>query len=374
MAERVRQPLVLNEIAASGLAEHAGRPPREVDETDWPHFRNGLLGHRLTGLALSAREAGSLLLLDTQKEELVALHRDAMVTALRLEGRLVELAEAFLAQGLDMLVLKGPATAHCFYSDPSARPFSDLDLLVRDSQWDRACELLASLGFERPLPEPRPGFDVRFGKAALHRSGTGVNVDLHRTLTPGPFGLWMDPSELFEHTDTLTLGGSALGRLDDTSSLLHACLHASLGWRPPLLLPLRDIVQIARVGSIDWDRLAKWSRDWNLGAVLRHSWSTTVAELGAAPPAGAEHFREAQISVQEQRALDAYTTGMRGRGGMSRATVRAIPGLSGKAAYLSGLLLPRREFLKARTVEGRPSYLRRWTIPGGWLLGGRKHS
>ena len=43
--------------------------------------------------------------------------------------------------------------------------------------------------------------------------------------------------ELFEDVATFRVGGRTLRRLGDTMSLLHACVHASLGARPPLLVP-----------------------------------------------------------------------------------------------------------------------------------------
>jgi hypothetical protein len=48
---------------------------------------------------------------------------------------------------------------------------------------------------------------------------------------------------------------------------------------------------------------------------------------------------------------------------MALAATRAIPGIRGKTLYLYGLLLPSREFLRAR---GRPSYAARWRVPAGW--------
>src|SRR5437879_3101885 len=82
------------------------------------------------------------------------------------------------------------------------------------------------LGFTRPRPEPRPGFSERFGKAATHRGVDGLELDLHRTLVVGPFGLWLEPDELFEHAILFHLWGRELRRLDDTALVLHACLNA----------------------------------------------------------------------------------------------------------------------------------------------------
>jgi len=72
---------------------------------------------------------------------------------------------------------------------------------------------------------------------------------------------------------------------------------------------------------------------------------------------------------RERRALDAYITNRRSRGGTATSTIRAIPGLSAKIAYVRALLFPNRAFLSARQRNGRPSYLRRLAVPVRWFTG-----
>jgi hypothetical protein len=340
----------------------------EVPAGAWRAFVAKATSGRMTGIAVAAAEAGDLRLTDEQAEELLARHRDAMVWALTIEQRLLGLAEAFERAGVGVLVLKGPALAHTVYPDPSWRAFGDLDLLVPTSSWRRALEVLGGLGFHRRLPEPRPGFDERFGKAAVHTNGDGVEIDLHRTLVIGPFGLWAKPDELFRRSATFTLGGRSLARLDDTALLLHACMHASLGWRPPLLWTLRDVAQVAWSGRVDWDDLAELARRWRLGAVVRHAMTTASETLEVSLPVEAGPLLSAEAPRRERRVLDSYVTERRGRGGTELSTLKAIPGLRGKAAYIRGLLFPGRAFMAAR---GR-SPLKRLLIPVRWVTGRRR--
>lgn len=365
------QTILLNMIASVGLAG-AGRRRHETTADDWPWLRSRILGHRLTGLALEACELDVLRLPESNHTELRGLHRDSMALALRLEARLIEVAEALGRVDVDVTVLKGPAVAHGYYPDAGWRPFSDLDLLVNAEQWAITAETFARLGFERELPEPRAGFDVNFGKARSWTSGH-VGIDLHRTLAAGPFGLWMKPDELRMWREEFTLGGETFKRFDATGLLLHACVHASLGWRPPLLLPLRDVIQIASAESIDWARLRRWSDRWRLNAVLHHAFTTASSSLNTPLPAPAKSMLDRPVGTRELRALEAYTTNRRKRGGTALATIQAIPGLRMRARYARSLMLPDRAFLRARATEGeRASYLRRWMTPANWFLG-RKH-
>jgi putative nucleotidyltransferase-like protein len=371
-------PLAVACRVAAGLLP-GEEPPAllTLSEERWIPVLGKLDWERLTGLAVAQTEADSLHLPQQQAAVLLERHRSAMVWALAVERTLLNLADAFEGHGIDFVVLKGPSVAHTVYPDPSWRPFGDLDLLVRTGDWRRACSILADLGFRRRVPEPRPGFDERFGKAATHVGEGGVEVDLHRTLVLGPFGLWMAPEELFEHTASFQVGGRTFLRLDDTALLLHVCMHASLGFRIPLLLPLRDVAQVARAGAVDWGILADLAAGWRLEAVVQHAFRAVEEYLRVPWPAEAEPIMGRRPARAERRALLAYTTERRQRGGTALSTLRAIPGFRARVAFVRSMLFPDRRFLSARAGEnGSPTYRRRWAKPVRWLradrTGGRR--
>jgi len=358
-------------VAAFGLHQD-DHEAVSISQVDWLLLLPALSQQRLTGFAVAAAEAGSLTLSSGQAEELLERHRDAMLQVLALERHLVTLSAALEDSGVEMVLLKGSALAHTVYPDASWRPFADLDFLVRGPDFQRACEVLAGRGFTRTLPEPRARFDVRFGKAAELTGPGGLMVDLHRTLVVGPFGLWIDLDELFTGTAPLNIGGRVIRRLDDTSLFVHACMHASLGWWPPLLMPVRDVAQVASYARVDWDLFAERTRRWRLAAVVRHAFETASQTLGAAFPDESKSVLAMEPRRKERRALDAYITNRRGRGATATSTLRAIPSLRAKVAYVRALLFPNRDFLAARQRNGRPSYLRRLAIPIRWLTARRR--
>jgi Uncharacterised nucleotidyltransferase len=348
-----------------------GLPGRENDRIEvawerWRGFLASLASHRLTGIALAAAESGSLAVDDGQLEDLVAHQGEAMLWALAVERKLLALADRFTDAGIEVVALKGPTIAHTVYPDPSWRPFGDLDLLVRTADWRGATALLRSLGYVRAFPEPRPGFDERFGKAVVHSNGDGIEIDLHRTLAMGAFGVWIRPDDLFRRTTRFSLGGRAMRRLDDTALLLHACVHATLGWNPPLLWPLRDVLQIAHRGRVDWEEAAELSRRWKLRAVLHHAMTTGARVLDVELPAHARAVLERERPTRkEEAAVRAY---LRPGGADPLNAIRAIRGIRARVAYARMLLFPSREFLAARQGTERGSYLRRWTLAVGRAL------
>lgn len=367
---------MIETIDARGLARRlaaTGLPyadePFEIARPVWHRFLTTLKVERMTGLASAAAAADVLVLTNEQRAELHAAQLEAMTWTVALERALLEIALAGKADDLAFIVLKGPALAHNFYPDPSWRAFADIDLLVQTRDWRRACALLERNGFRREKPEPRAGFDERFGKAAVHVGPHGLSVDLHRTLVLGPFGLWMEPEELFEHTVPFDLAGVPLRRLDDTALLLHACVHAALGFMDPLLLPVRDVVQITQQGAIDWPQLGRWAERWRLRGVVLHAFKLANDILDFPPPEELAVLGPEPVARRERRALDAYITGRRSRGGTIRSALSALPRVRDKLALLRAMLVPERAFLAARTERGaRPSYLRRWAVPVRWLM------
>lgn len=364
---RTPESVIARRVAAFGLGPGDGTI--EVDSSRWGRIYGLIKTERLSGFAAAAAAEGTLAVSDEQRDELAALHAQDMMWTLALERALLRIADGAREDGVELIVLKGPALAHSFYPDPSCRAFGDIDLLVRTRDWRKACALLERLGFHRQRPEPRAGFDERYGKAAVHVNATGLNVDLHRTLVLGPFGLWMQPEELFDRTVPFEVAGVPLRRLDDTTILLHACVHASLGFMDPLLMPARDVAQVARHGDIDWDEVGRLAQRWKLRGVVRHAFQMVEELFGIAPPPEAENAWQGEITRRERRALDAYVTGRRARGGTVRSSVWAVPGVRAKAGLVRAMLLPDQAFLEARAQNGgRPSYVRRWAVPLKWLL------
>ena len=284
-----------------------------------------------------------------------------------MEHLLRELSTPLANERISPIVLKGAALADGFYPDRSWRAYGDLDLLIQGEEFPRASAVLAVLGFTRLLPEPRSGFDQRFGKGASFEDSHGRQVDLHRTLALGPFGLWIDTTELTRGRTEVELAGARVHRLDDTSTMIHACVHAALGQRETLIVPLRDVLQVAWSGRVDWDLARERIGAWRLAAPVAHALLTARERLSVPIPEEALSLVDLPAGWIERRALASYTTARRDRGGPSVSALWAIPGVSARVAYLRAMLFPDRRFREARggrsaTVGGRLMMPFRWVV------------
>jgi len=345
-------------VAAHGLAEaKLAMPELPLDPPIWAHLMTVARHERITGLLVRAILDGVLPTTAQQTEQAELAHRASMVTALALEATLVRTAALLETAGVDHRVLKGTGVAHLDYPDPALRSFGDVDLLVRSSQFDDAVEVLVAAGHQRKFPEPRPGFDRRFGKGSCLVSPSGHEIDLHRTLAMGPFGLRIPLDDLWRRLSPFEVGGHQFCALGPEDRFLHACVHAALGDNPPRLASLRDVAQMHLARPLDVDFTRRLSSSWGADAVVARAvrMAGDVLGLEAVGPL-ARWAMTFSPDRRDRRSLATYTGSSPTYAAKSFAAVRAIPGLRDKAAFVFTLVLPDRRYLEKR--RERP--LERW--------------
>jgi hypothetical protein len=366
-------PILCRAVAAHGLpGSGVAVPPGVPDEAAWEQLVRWILNQRLSGLLLAAVADGTLELEPAQRDHAARLHRSAMVGAIALEGALLRTADVLESAAVDFRVLKGTAVAHLDYPDPSLRAYGDVDLLVRAGQLDLAIAALERSGHVRRFPEPRPGFQRRFGKGNCMVTPERMEIDLHRSLAMGPFGLTIVLDDLWARSSMFSLAGRAVPALGPEERFLHAAIHAALGDPVPRLSPLRDVAQMLLTRPLDVDRVRATSSAWGIDAVLARAVGQAAGafELPAhahpllAWAAGFEPTR------RDRHFLRVYTDPHQTYAAKSFAALRAIPDLRSKLAYVRALLFPAPSYLAGRH-RGR---LRRWARGAGQILRPRPRS
>lgn len=357
---------LLRFVAAWGLAD-APEPAqvRPLDATVWNAFLGRVVSQRLTGHLVPALATGALPATADQYTAAVQAHLRAVHHVLLLEQRTLRLAHHFAEAGIEVRWLKGTAVSQLDYPQPSPRLFADVDVLVPSDRFGDAVSLLCATGYRRPWPEPRPGFDRRFGKSALLVDRDGYQVDLHRTFAMGFFGLRIVLDDLFASASAFTLGGRRLHGLGSEERFLNACYHAALGDVPPRLVPLRDVAQMLSADRLDRDRTLELARRWDGQAVLARAvtlaWDVLALDR---PDPLLTWAREYRPGRRESHALASYVSVDHSYAAKAVAALPAIPQLRDKAAYLHTLLLPLPEF----RAEHGLTRTRVWRRGGGSVV------
>jgi hypothetical protein len=154
-----------------------------------------------------------------------ALERLRGAQTLAIDGLTARITELFEDNGVESIVLKGPAVANWLYRNRPARAYGDSDLLVSPRDWDKAQALLRSLGFADalgPLAHPR------MESITSHSWVRGEqNVDLHCSI----WGIGAEPAKVWEvlsaRTVPMEVGGREVRVLAPAPRALHLGLHAA---------------------------------------------------------------------------------------------------------------------------------------------------
>ena len=261
--------VLAEQLASLGLVRATPADAIAVPDAEATGFVSVLERERIIGMGVWAVEGGQLHLGEEALQHLRDRHDVAMAQSLRIELMALRISEAFTERGIRHRLLKGAALARSIYDDPSLRAFRDVDLLVPSDSLDDAVALLKREGASRLQAELRPGFDRRFAKSVTMRLND-VEIDVHRLLAPGPFGVWMRANDLFVVKEHVHIAGTAVPTLDVTDHFIHACYHVALGQKDPALANLVDVALLSH-DRVDWERVEQTVSRWRGAAVMKLS-------------------------------------------------------------------------------------------------------
>jgi hypothetical protein len=177
--------------------------------------------------------------------------------------QLQELLETLQEQGIVPIVLKGAALAELAYKDIGLRPFSDLDVLVRDKDLDRTHSALVALGYRfnyqgKPISPPtEPDRRFRKSRQYFRPERHYISIDPHWQLSKFPFLLPINYDAVWERASRVTIAGVPTLALSPEDMLVHHSLDLMATWwygRPEVKI-LRDTAQVLRSQRVDWDNL-----------------------------------------------------------------------------------------------------------------------
>jgi hypothetical protein len=224
---------------------------RLVDE---PSLLPSARRHRLTPLlSMQCRGALPPAFDATCRQDHVRTVARNLALAVVAEACVAALAKA----GVDAALLKGLAYERTLYAHNGARPTSDIDLLVRESDRRAAFAVLDGLGFE-----PRaaaPGFDdADYHEVAWRRAG--VEVDLHMALAPYA-RCAIDYDAVWSKMRPLPLGAARAFVLAPEHAAVFHALHMAI-----------DHFDVPGLYLVDLARLLPSSADVSAAGAIARAW------------------------------------------------------------------------------------------------------
>jgi hypothetical protein len=204
-----------------------------------------------------------------------------------------------------------------------------------------ALDVLVAAGGVVDVPPPSRAWLARFGKDVAVRLA-GYEVDLHRSLVEGAFGLTIDIDELAAHTEPFTVGRRQLLALDAPGRLVHAAVHTASS-TIERLSSARDVATLLVVTAVPWEIAVERAARWRVDGLLAAGIATTWRQLGMPAHPAADWAAAHAPDPAQRRALASLRTGeSRWWSGVTALPWRVRP------AYLAPMAWPSAEYLAAR--------------------------
>jgi hypothetical protein len=343
---------VAEAVAGFGLSGHDDHRPlleRPLQPSDWVTLLATCRAERTVGLLVATAATGRLKATDGQVAQAEAAHSSLMGRVVLLEQVLVAASTLLSNAGVGHRVLKGSACAWLDWPEPSLRTFFDIDLLLA-GDYEAGLRALESGGCRRSSVEVHRGFDRRFGKGTTMVDPGAHEVDVHRTLAAGAYGLLIKRDELLDGADPLTIGECRLLALARPQRLVHACYHATLGDGRARHATLRDVGELV-LGCTPTERepVLQLARSWDGAAPVASAINaaTGLLHLPLAHPL-VQWARAYEPTADEHRRLRAYSGTGRSFAAQAIEGWRVLPTIGERLTYATQLLFPDPQHLQSR--------------------------
>ncbi len=298
----------------------------------------------------------------------------------RLYQDLLEVAESFDREGIEVLVLKGGSLAWTVYPHPAMRPMCDLDLLLRPVQMDRAEEVLGRLGFvlSESMPRHLLSFQKRFGGGVTwvrQREGRTTLLDLQHHLIGVDWvrrGMMVDMAAVWKAARPLLLGDVAAWQLSVEDMLIHLSLHLAVQhgyhWSPINLVDMGYVLAEAGEG-FSWERVVERAAAFRARTVLYVGLSLAGRLAGVSVPPEILGWLASGLDRWAWRFFLPSLSSAEGRriSGVEHLIlhIALLDGAVDRLRMLRGILFPEREWLRIRYPDGADPL---WVVRAAHLL------
>ncbi len=200
---------------------------------------------------------------------------------------LVSVCEAFVAQGVPVLPIKGATLAATAYGDLALRDFGDLDLLIPERALRQAQAVLTSLGYEAKDPSTDPE-SAEYEEGLYHvyiKQRSLSRVDLQWMMAHECFEFRLDRPEFWERRTPVSLGEKTVPGLSAEDLLIVLCVHGTKhAWEQ--LKWVCDVAELLRSHrSLDWARILADASAWRCRRYVLLGLAAAHLLLGAPLPA-----------------------------------------------------------------------------------------
>ena len=269
-----------------------------LQSADWARLlilaeAHGVSGHLAAGL----RDLEKNLVPPEIRQSLVDRQRAQIFLSMRLTAELFRILDLFTTEGIDALVIKGPALAARAYADSATRSYGDLDLLVRQRDIRRATELMCAAGFAPAVPLTAIDAGKIPGQYLFSKPDSQLIVELHNDRTLRYFPRRLPLEEFFARQIRVELDGREVPALSVEDELVLICIHGAKHlWER--LMWIADVAGLVmRRPGIDWERVADLTKAGGAERMLHTGLLLSADLLKAQLPENVHAIVRADVSA-----------------------------------------------------------------------------
>jgi len=312
----------------------------------------------LSGLVLERATALDISIPESAAEHLRRASFAVAAENVHLLRELQTVVAALNAADIPVMLLKGAALNLAHYRSPGLRPMSDLDLLVRHADVDRARAILEAAGCRRGAPLLREDFFPRFYYETEYFTGSTrpARIDLHaRPFRPMRYACTVHEGAFWRGAETILCGSAAAWTPRPSVMFVHLAAHAAFHGCARLvwLYDLHRFVAFHGAG-LPWSEVVHISRKWSLTLAVRTAIERATMLLGDFVPddlrsdLGARRAGWCDRLVLARAPRDAESPAMQ-----VMSTLLTTPSLRMRWGYLGAHLWPGELHLQSKQ-RGRP--------------------
>lgn len=335
---------------------HGRGEPAAVPASPLAAELDEIVAQRLAGLLLRyARDAG--VRLEPGEREVLQRASFSWTSAAALAAASGAAAlESLRAAGVSGVVSKGPGIAR-LYPGLECRPYADVDVLVAPGDFARSVQVLEGQGWaeeDRNL-QPWAYFRRACREGVNLRRDEAGSVDVHHRFPPW---IWTDRlpvADVAARAQEVSAAGETFACLAPADNLMVAALHLISDRNAPgrTLMVWRDVVQLA--AAVPVDEAVRTARAGGLAGWLR-------ALLLALPEPVRPHELVRALPddpIPHARRLALLLSPRSAGFGVLASQFLRLPLVNG-LAFVAGMLLPSRSFLRRKYPHERHVYRRWW--------------
>lgn len=154
--------------------------------------------------------------------------------SLLLTNEVVNLNREFIKNAIEPIYIKGPVLAYQLYNDVAGRYYTDLDLLIKESDLNKAIAILKKLNYTSYIPIQHFSFTdwQKYLKAkhdvGFYHSGKRIYLELHLRLSDGVLLKHKNAFYITALKTSVQFYGHKIITLRTEENFIYLCYHASI--------------------------------------------------------------------------------------------------------------------------------------------------